>query len=40
MTVSKSALTPRRLLLDTFRVVRRLARQLERRMRYKRLGWV
>ena len=34
------ALLSRRFLLDGLRTVRRLARQVERRMRYRRLGWV
>ena len=29
-----------RLVLGAFRTVRRVARQLERRLRYRRLGWV
>ncbi len=40
MTVLNPALVPRRILAGTFRAVRRLARQVERRMRYRRLGWV
>ena len=40
MTVSNPALASRRLFMDTLRAVRRLARQAERRMRYRRLGWV
>ena len=40
MTVQNPAATVRRLLLDGFRTVRRLARQAGRRMRYRRLGWV
>ncbi len=40
MTVSNPALASRRLLLDAWRTVRRLTRQVERRMRYRRLGWV
>ncbi len=40
MSVSNPVLASRRLLLDTLRTVRRLARQVERRLRYRRLGWV
>ena len=40
MTVAAPPLAGRRLLLDTWRTVRRLTRQVERRMRYRRLGWV
>ena len=40
MTVPHPVLAGRRLVWDTMRTVRRLARQVERRMRYRRLGWV
>ena len=40
MIVSNPALAGRRLLGDALRTIRRVARQVERRMRYKRLGWV
>ena len=40
MTVPNPAVAGRRLLWDTVRMVRRFARQAERRMRYRRLGWV
>ncbi len=40
MTYRSTVPLPRRLVLDVFRTMRRLARQIERRQRYRRLGWV
>ena len=40
MTAPNPALASQRLIWDTLRMVRRVARQIERRMRYRRLGWV
>ena len=40
MTVQNPVVIGRRLTSDALRTVRRLARQLERRLRYRRLGWV
>ncbi|WP_256430073.1 hypothetical protein [Caulobacter sp. S45] len=40
MTAHKPPAFGRPLLWNAWRMVRRLVRQVERRMRYKRLGWV
>ena len=40
MTDRPLALAPQRLVSQTLRTLRRIARQLERRLRYRRLGWV
>lgn len=40
MTVRNPVVVAQRLVSETFRSVRRMARQLERRLRYRRLGWV
>ena len=40
MTVSDPVRASRWLLGDALRTLRRVARQVERRMRYRRLGWV
>ena len=40
MTVQTPAVAARRLLTESLRSLRRLTRQLERRLRYRRLGWV
>ena len=40
MTLANPAAAGVRIIWATLRTVRRLARQAERRMRYRRLGWV
>ena len=40
MTVQNPVVVGRRLALEALRTFRRLTRQIERRLRYRRLGWV
>lgn len=40
MTDPNPVAATRRLMVDAFRTLRRIARQIERRQRYRRLGWV
>ncbi len=40
MTIHAPLTVVRRVLADALRTARRLARQLQRRARYRRLGWV
>ena len=40
MIVHSPAVSARRFVSDLFRSLRRVVRQVERRQRYRRLGWV
>ena len=40
MTVQNPVVVGRRFTSEALRTVRRLTRQIERRLRYRRLGWV